>query len=172
MRPANRQRSRNQYTCAHRKSSRRGTATASRKTLNAFKWGTLAISFYHPAGAKPGSEEGSCVCSFTGTNPCCKASEHAIPFWYWSFDDAAAHLGCNGQYRSHGMTPCFIFVRDPLNSGSAGANADVSKKIGEFLGIGNWRKARAARADKRLRFFGMKLRQGFAQGAGQSFEIR
>ena len=72
------------------------------------------------------------------------------------------------------MTPCFIFVRDPLNNGSAaaGANADVSEKISEFLGIGNWRKARATRADKRLRFFGVKLRQSFAQGAGQSFEIR
>jgi hypothetical protein len=72
------------------------------------------------------------------------------------------------------MTPCFIFMQDPLNSGGAGAsaNADVSEKIGEFLGIGNWRKARAARADKRLRFFGMKLRQGFTQGAGQSFKIR
>ena len=63
-------------------------------------------------------------------------------------------------------------MRDPLNSGSAGADADASEKISEFLRIGNWRKTRAARADKRLRFFGMKLRQGFAQGAGQSFEIR
>jgi len=57
MRPLNRQRSRNQYTCAHRKSSRRGTATASRKTLNTFKWGTLTLSFYHPAGAKPGLKD-------------------------------------------------------------------------------------------------------------------
>jgi hypothetical protein len=57
MRPLNRHRSRNQYTCAHRKSSRRGTATASLKTLKAFKWGTLAISFYHPAGAKPGLKD-------------------------------------------------------------------------------------------------------------------
>src|SRR5579859_6265125 len=66
-----------------------------------------------------------------------------------------------------------IFIRDPLNGGSAGAgaDADMSEKISEFLGIGNWRKARAARADKRLRFFGMKLRQGFTQGAGQGFEI-
>src|ERR1700680_4462618 len=110
MRRANRQRSRNQYTCAHRKSSRRGMATASRKTLKAFKWGTLAISFYHPAGAKPGSEEESCVCSFTGTNRCYKAAEFDIPNRYWSFDDAAAHLGCNGQYRSLGMT----FLREIL----------------------------------------------------------
>src|ERR1700745_3505706 len=57
MRPLNRHRSRNQYTCAHRKSSRRGTATASRKTLNTFKWGTLTLSFYHPAGAKPGLKD-------------------------------------------------------------------------------------------------------------------
>ena len=57
-------------------------------------------------------------------------------------------------------------MRDPLNSGGAGADADVGKKVGEFLGIGDWRKARAAGADKRLRFFGMKLRQGFTQGGG------
>jgi hypothetical protein len=48
------------------------------KTLNAFKWDTLAISFYHPAGAKPGSEEGSCVSSFTGTNPGRSAAVRAI----------------------------------------------------------------------------------------------
>src|ERR1700681_1390202 len=110
MRPVNRQTRRNQYTCAHRKSIRRGTQTPSRRPLIPFNGGTLAISFYHPAGAKPGSEEGSCVCSFTGTKPGRNATERAIPFWYWSFDDAAAHLGCNGQYRSLGMT----FLREIL----------------------------------------------------------
>jgi hypothetical protein len=63
-------------------------------------------------------------------------------------------------------------MRDPLNGGGAGADADASEKVGEFLGIGEWRKARAAGADKGLRFFCMKFRQGFAQGAGQGFEIR
>ena len=103
MRPANRQKSRNQYTCAHKKSSRRGTATASLKTLNAFKWGTLAISFYHPAFAKPRGEEGSCVCSFTGIGPGRNVTERAIPFWYWSFDDAAPIWDVTGK----AIKPCY-----------------------------------------------------------------
>src|ERR1700680_4363780 len=72
----------------------KATEGGSRKTLKAFKWATLAISFYHPAGAKPGSEEESCVCSFTGTNRCYKAAEFDIPNRSWSLDDAGTHWGC------------------------------------------------------------------------------